>query len=219
MAKYVISPSLLAANFADLKQTLNLLKEQKITHLHLDVMDGHFVPAISFGLPVIQSIKESYDFYLDAHLMVSNPLKQIPQFIKANVDGITIHVEAGKTSDIKEALQQIKAAKIKAGLSLKPSTAVKELLPFKEDINLVLLMSVEPGAGGQSFMPESLERAKEIKALLPDVELQIDGGINKDTLKQVQNSGATNFVAGTALLNGDIKKNLDTFKTILEMGA
>ncbi len=219
MAKYVISPSLLAANFADLKPTLDLLQEQKITHLHLDVMDGHFVPAISFGLPIIKSIKASYDFYLDAHLMVSNPLKQIPQFIKANVNGITIHVEAGKTSDIKEALQQIKAANIKAGLSLKPATDVKELLTFKDDVDLVLLMSVEPGAGGQSFMPESLQRAKEIKNLLPHVELQIDGGINKDALKEAQNSGATNFVAGTALLKGDIKKNINAFKTILGVEA
>lgn len=218
MADFTLSPSLLAANFADLKSTLDLLKQENITALHLDVMDGNFVPAISFGVPVIQGIRAATDMFLDAHLMVENPLKQVPQFIKAGVDGITIHIEAGTESEIINCLKLIKQANIKAGLSLKPATPVSELEKYASQTDLVLLMSVEPGAGGQSFIPESLARAKEIKKLLPHTELQIDGGINLGTLAKAQNAGATNFVAGTAILKGNISKNIQDFRDILQQG-
>ncbi len=212
---YTISPSLLAANFADLKEQLTALKQAGIKHLHIDVMDGHFVPAISFGTPFVKNLKTQYDFFLDVHLMVSEPLKQIPQFIDAGADGLTLHVEAGSQEEILKALNLIKHSDLKAGISLKPATDIEALIPFKEQIDLILLMSVEPGAGGQKFMPDALTRAQKIRQLFPEVELQIDGGINNDTLKEAALSGATNFVAGTALLKGDIQKNIQRFKQIL----
>lgn len=199
----IIAPSLLAADFTDLKSSLNQIK--KAPWLHLDVMDGHFVPNLSFGPSIIQTIRPLSDQFFDTHLMVSNPERLIDSYIEAGSDQITFHVEASQ--DVMGLIQKIKANNIKVGLSIKPNTSVEVLMPYLQHLDLVLVMSVEPGFGGQSFMPSALDKIKRLKALKTSDSymylISVDGGIDLNTAPLVIENGADVLVSGSAIFKAD----------------
>lgn len=199
----IIAPSLLAADFTDLSSSLNQIK--KAPWLHLDVMDGHFVPNLSFGPSVIKAIRPLSNQFFDTHLMVSNPERLIDSYIEAGSDQITFHVEASE--DVMALIQKIKANNIKVGLSIKPSTSVEVLMPYLQHLDLVLVMSVEPGFGGQSFMPSALDKIKRLKALKTAHSytylISVDGGIDLNTAPLVIEKGADVLVSGSAIFKVD----------------
>ena len=218
MEKY-LAPSLLSANFYNLKDDLNFLKEEKIKYLHLDVMDGIFVPNISFGIPVIESLKNSVkkDFTFDTHLMVERPERYIINFKNAGADILTIHKEA--TLDFTETLSIIKSEGMKAGISINPETDVKEIDECLGIADLVLVMSVHPGFGGQKFIESTLDKVRYLKEKRDkknyNYVIEIDGGINLDNVKSVIDEGVDIVVAGSAVFKVDIRKNIKDFNNIL----
>lgn len=198
----IISPSLLSANFADLKKDIQEIEQTPAKWLHYDVMDGHFVPNISFGYSILKDVSKITALFLDVHLMISDPLAYIDQFVDAGADLITFHYECYEDKNkVLQTIQTIKAKGIKVGLSIKPATQVNEILPYLEDLDLVLVMSVEPGFGGQSFMPNSLDKIKalkqEIQARNSTCLVEVDGGINAQTAKLVKEAGVDVAVAGS----------------------
>lgn len=196
----ILSPSILAADFTELGKEVSMAAEAGVELLHIDVMDGHFVPNISIGIPVVKSLREKSDLIFDVHLMITNPMDYIEDFAKAGADHITFHVESH--SPVKETIDAIKELGLTVGLTLKPGTSAEELKPFIKDIDMVLVMTVEPGFGGQKFMIEMLEKITQIRSWANDVNpglhIEVDGGINKDTSKLTVEAGANVLVAGTA---------------------
>lgn len=196
-----ISPSLLACDFANLEREVAAVAKAGAEYIHIDVMDGHFVPNISMGIPVVESIKKVSPMPLDVHLMITNPLKYAREFISAGADILTFHVECD--DDTAEVISEIKALGACAGLSIKPKTGADKLIPFLHDIDLALIMTVEPGFGGQSFMPETLVKVKEIseaaKAAACHILIEVDGGITNETAPLAIASGANMLVAGSAI--------------------
>lgn len=190
-----VSPSLLAADFAHLSRELDGVKQSGADMIHLDVMDGVFVPNLSFGLPVIESIRRVSDLVFDAHLMIEDPYAYIDPFCDAGCDFITFHLES--KSDVQKTIDKIHARGKKCGLSIKPTTPADALVPYLSSIDMVLVMSVEPGFGGQRFMPESLEKIRRIRELAPRMLVSIDGGINAETAQLVKHAGANCLVAGS----------------------
>ena len=192
-----IAPSLLAADFADLKKELKEISSAD--YLHLDIMDGHFVPNISFGPGLVKSIRGSSDLVFDVHLMITNPLKYIEAFAKAGADIITVHVECD--DDVSKAINLIKSFNIKCGIVLSPDTPVSEALPYLDDVDMVLIMSVYPGFGGQKFMPDMLQKVKELKSIKGNrkYEIEIDGGIGPENSKLAIDAGVDVLVAGTSV--------------------
>lgn len=213
MRELILAPSILAADFTILGQQIQDTQKGGAKYLHFDAMDGAFVPSISFGAPVLQSIKGCSDLYVDAHLMIEEPIRYVETFVKAGADLITIHIEACK--DVKATIEAIKECGAKVGLSIKPKTAVADIIPYLEMLDMVLVMSVEPGFGGQSFMPESVDRIKEVKALIDernlDIDIQVDGGISADNVALVRDAGANIFVAGSAVFKGNIVEQTKAF--------
>lgn len=199
--KILISPSILACDFGDVTKECKRAEKAGADMLHVDVMDGHFVPNISIGPQMTETVNKAVDIPLDVHLMISEPLKYIDAFVKAGSDIITIHVESD--SKIPETLQKIKAAGKKTGLSLNPDTPFADVKPYLDDVDMLLFMSVYPGFGGQKFMPEVLDKVKEAKSYLAengyDIDIEIDGGINLETAKEAVSAGANILVAGTAV--------------------
>lgn len=195
----LIAPSLLSCDFADIKNEIKTVSSADM--LHLDVMDGHFVPNISIGIPVISSIRKTTDMTLDCHLMISNPEKYVPQFAKAGADIISVHVEA--TDDCGEIIKLIKEHGVKPALAVKPNTPIDVVYPYLEDLYMVLVMTVEPGFGGQKMIPECLDKVKTLKAEILkrglDVIIQADGGINDETLGITVESGVDVSVLGSAV--------------------
>lgn len=195
----LIAPSLLSCDFADIKNEIKTVSSADM--LHLDVMDGHFVPNISIGIPVISSIRKTTDMTLDCHLMISNPEKYVPQFAKAGADIISVHVEA--TDDCGEIIKLIKELGVKPALAVKPNTPIDVVYPYLEDLYMVLVMTVEPGFGGQKMIPECLDKVKTLKAEILkrglDVIIQADGGINDETLGITVESGVDVAVLGSAV--------------------
>jgi ribulose-phosphate 3-epimerase len=200
-----IFPSILATDFFDLEAKLNAFAANGIDFLHLDVMDGHFVDQISFGPSLARAIRGKFRFGLDAHLMVSNPEKAVPHFIRAGVDWISFHAEAA--ADAAGLLRLIRDSGRHAGLALNPDTPLERLRPLLAAVDYVLLMSVFPGYGGQSFIPATLERVALLKQEMGGqgrrCRLQVDGGINPDNIGPLHDAGADLFVVGTALFNAD----------------
>ncbi|MDO9694319.1 MAG: ribulose-phosphate 3-epimerase [Candidatus Latescibacteria bacterium] len=197
----LIAASLLSADFAELKNEIRSVEQGGADWLHLDVMDGHFVPNITFGPFIAGAIRKITDLPLDAHLMITDPLKYAPEFAKAGADYITIHAEV--MEDLKYAVDQIKKLKVKAGLSVNPETPLDKVLPVIGEIDLFLVMSVHPGFGGQKFMPEVLDKVKKLKKLKAEGRtkalISIDGGINPETSRQAREAGAEVLVAGAAI--------------------
>ncbi|MCM1285490.1 MAG: ribulose-phosphate 3-epimerase [Acetobacter sp.] len=194
-----ISPSVLAADFANLESELK--KCEKADMIHLDVMDGCFVPNISIGIPVIKSLRKVCQKYFDVHLMISHPLKYINDFVNAGADIITFHAEC--EDDIEETIDKILSLNCRAGLAVKPNTPADVVMPYLDKLSMILVMTVEPGFGGQSFMESTMPKITEIRRVSPDIDIQVDGGINPQTIKTASKAGANVFVAGSAVFNSE----------------
>jgi len=192
-----IAPSILSADFSRLGQHINMVAPN-VNMLHLDIMDGHFVPNLTIGPPVIRKIRAICDLYFDTHLMITDPDKYAPIFVDAGSDGITFHLEA--VSDAHTTIQRLRDMNVAVGISIKPSTPVELLLPVIAEVDMVLLMTVEPGFGGQDFIPESVSRCAAIRKMLrKDQRLEVDGGINPSTTPIITGAGADTLVAGHAI--------------------
>ena len=218
MKKIQISPSILSADFSQLGNEIKRLEEGGADMIHVDVMDGHFVPNLTIGPPVIKALKKNSSLLFDVHLMISPVHKYIESYSDAGADIITIHPEA--TEDLSESISKIKELKKKVGVSLNPETKVEVILDYLDKIDLVLIMSVNPGFGGQKFMPEVLSKIKQLKEVQSqkglDFDIEIDGGINFDNSKIAIQAGANILVSGTTIFksnNGDIKKNIELLKS------
>ena len=205
-----IAPSLLAADFFDLSSQMKLLKEGNIEVLHLDVMDGMFVPSISFGMPVISSLRKSVDFFFDVHMMVENPERYIEDFYNSGADGITIHFEACKHID--RTISQIKSLGLRSGISINPATPVSLLENIVSEVDMVLIMSVNPGFGGLDKI-RVLSKMREKKN--PKLLIQVDGGVGVDNIKALSDAGVDEFVAGSSVFKGDILKNIKALNDAL----
>lgn len=215
----ILSPSILAADYAILGEQIRMVRDNGAKYLHIDVMDGHFVPSISIGFPVISSLKKSFtDILFDVHLMIDEPIRYVERFAKNGADLITVHVEA--CSDVKQTLAAIRAQGVKAGISVKPDTPVEEIYPYLPMLDMVLVMTVEPGFGGQKLIPHTLEKVHTLYTYLRShsmaVDIEVDGGITVSTIKEAKKAGANVFVAGTAVFRGDIKNNMEALFTSLK---
>ncbi|MDE5737545.1 MAG: ribulose-phosphate 3-epimerase [Oscillospiraceae bacterium] len=196
-----IAVSMLSADMLHLHDELEKLKQAGADILHFDVMDGMFVPNISFGLPVLQAVSKQTDLFIDVHLMIQNPVDYIQDFAKAGADLITFHLES--SSNPFEVIQLIKNTGCQVGISVKPATPAKALLPFLDDIDVILVMTVEPGFGGQSYLHEMTTKIAEIKSMLQDrnIKIEVDGGIDATTAPEALQAGATILVSGSYLFN------------------
>ena len=201
----VLAPSLLAANFANLAHDLNQLTDAGITALHLDIMDGQFVPNLSFGLPVVESIRAISPLFFDVHLMISHPSLYISHFAKAGADLITFHLEVAE--DVNQNIAAIKQTGRQVGLAINPNTALELLLPYVKDLDQVTIMTVEAGFGGQAFLPDMLSKIKRLRAYADAygvaLDIQVDGGVNATNIQAVVEAGANVIVAGSAVFKGD----------------
>ncbi|MDD6271622.1 MAG: ribulose-phosphate 3-epimerase [Ruminococcus sp.] len=211
-----ISPSILSSDYGNLSSELKRMEACGADMLHIDVMDGHFVPNITLGAPIVKCIRKSSTLPFDVHLMISDPYKYIPDFVNAGSDIITFHAEAD--SDIEKTIDLILASGKKAGLSVKPKTPVEAVYPYLDKLSMVLVMTVEPGFGGQLFMEDMMPKVSAVRSEIDrrglDVDIQVDGGINKDTISIAAKAGANVFVSGNAIFSSD-----DAEKTIADFKA
>lgn len=216
---YILAPSLLAADFNRLGEQIKETEQCGAQYLHIDVMDGIFVPSISFGMPLIQSIRPTSRQFFDVHLMIVEPERYIKEFAACGADGITFHLEA--TKDPQRVIGQIHSYGIQAGISIKPGTPLEEVFPYVSQVEMMLIMSVEPGFGGQAYIPESTERIARMKQYITEnrleTKLEVDGGIDAGNVSEVIQAGADIFVAGSAVFrNAAITENIDKFMKIFK---
>ncbi len=208
-----LAPSILSADFANLKRDVDLATNAGVKYIHVDVMDGHFVPNISIGAPVVKSLRKATDAVLDVHLMITDPDNYIDEFIKAGADMLSVHYEAN--GDTLAQLKKIRAAGIKSTCVIKPKTPAEALFPLLPYCDMVLIMTVEPGFGGQGFIMECMDKIravrKEIQEKGYNCELEIDGGAKTDNVASIIEAGANVIVAGSAVFAGDIQKNVRDF--------
>lgn len=213
----ILAPSMLSADLKELGKEIHTIEENGAKYLHFDVMDGIFVPSISFGMPVLKSIRTGTKLVCDVHLMITEPIRYIADFAKAGADIITIHIEA--CEDVDATISKIKECGCKVGISIKPNTAVTVLEPYLEKIDVIMIMSVEPGFGGQKFIPSSVEKIRQTKAMVDEkglgIDIEVDGGIYTHNVEEVIKAGANVIVAGSAVFNGDTKQNTIDMMEIL----
>ena len=208
--KIIVAPSLLAADFSKLREEIQEVESYGAEYLHLDVMDGNFVPNISFGAPVISSIRKHSNLVFDVHLMVENLDRFIKDMVDAGADVITIHTEA--TKHLNRTIQLIKSYGKKVGVALNPSTPLDVIKYDLKDIDMVLIMTVNPGFGGQAFIEEMLQKIRDLRSIDPNIDIQVDGGINNKTSKLVKEAGANILVAGSYLFKGDYKQKIESLR-------
>ena len=215
--KNYLSPSILSADFAHLGEDIQHVEAAGTQYLHYDVMDGMFVPSISFGMPVLESVRKITDLVLDVHLMIEEPERYIDEFVRCGADIITVHYEA--CEDLKKTIEKIRDKGVKAGVSIKPKTPNQVLADVLDQVDMILLMPVEPGFGGQAYIPESTEKIRELRRMADErgltVDIEVDGGIKKNNLKMVLDAGANIIVAGSAVFAGDIEQNVRDFLEIM----
>ena len=216
--KNVLAPSILSADFKVLGEQLKVTEAAGAEYIHFDVMDGIFVPSISFGMPVLSCIKGYTSQILDAHLMITEPIRYVEEFAKAGADIITVHLEA--CEDLHAPLNNNQTTGVKAGISIKPKTPVEAFVPYLDQADMFLVMSVEPGFGGQAFIPESLDRIRELRKMLDEkglkTDIEVDGGIYHANVAEVLDAGANIMVSGSGIFKGDIRKNTEEFMEILK---
>lgn len=212
-----LAPSILSADFCELGKQIEEVQEAGAQYIHIDVMDGIFVPSISFGMPIVASVRPRTKLFLDVHMMVIDPERYVEEFIKCGADNVTIHVEA--CGCVEETLQKIRSQGVKAGIALNPETPVREIVPYLDMVDMVLVMTVHPGFGGQKYIPECTDKIREIRKMIQDrkleVDLEIDGGVNLDNLTMNLDAGANVIVAGSAVFNGNITEKTKTFLDIM----
>lgn len=212
-----IAPSILAADFNRLGEQIKEVSLAGTKILHIDVMDGMFVPAISFGMPLIESIRKESSLFFDVHLMINEPIRYLDKFAKAGADSITVHKEA--CGNLKETLSGIKKLGVFPSVSINPETPVQAVEDVLEMVNMVLVMSVSPGSGGQPFNPSSLDKVKMLKDIKEkrglDYKIEIDGGVNKKNIADIVESGVDILVSGTAVFSGNISENIKSLNEIM----
>lgn len=212
-----LSPSILSADFAHLGEDIKRAESAGTPYLHYDVMDGMFVPSISFGMPVLESVRRITDMVLDVHLMIEDPDRYIDEFVRCGADIITVHQEACK--DVKKTIRMIKEKGVKAGVTIKPNTPNSVLADVLDQVDMILLMTVEPGFGGQAYIPSSTEKIRELRRMLNErgltTDIEVDGGIKKENLQMVLDAGANVIVAGSAIFKGNIEQNVKDFLEIM----
>lgn len=217
MSKVLIAPSILSADFSDLKTEMQKVTDAGADWLHVDVMDGNFVPNLTLGMPIVKAIKPHAKIPLDVHLMIEKPERYIEEFIAAGSDYLTLHTES--TSVLKESLQKIKSLGCKAGITLRPKTSIDEIKPYLQSVDLVLVMTVEPGFGGQSFMHEQVQKIALLKKWrdegLGNYLIEVDGGVAAGTAQVCRDAGADVLVAGSAVFKGE--KTIENYKKNIQL--
>ena len=217
MAHNILVPSILAADCAALGEQIGLVEKEGAECIHIDVMDGVFVPSLSFGIPVVSSVRKITDLKLDVHLMIIHPLKYVKAFAEAGADSITFHLESEDDPDA--VIDAIRAAGCNVGISIKPGTSVEEVYPYLDKVDMVLVMTVEPGFGGQTYIPSSTAKIAQVRYYIDShglqTRIQVDGGITEETARTVIEVGASVIVAGSAIFHGDITDNTRRYVNLL----
>ncbi|MCR4596924.1 MAG: ribulose-phosphate 3-epimerase [Lachnospiraceae bacterium] len=217
MGHNILAPSILAADCADLRTEIQTIEAEGAEYVHIDVMDGVFVPSLSFGIPVVESVRKITKLVLDVHLMIIHPLKYIKQFAEAGADSITFHMESGDDPD--EVIEAIRAAGCRVGISIRPGTPIEDVYKYLDKVDMLLIMTVEPGFGGQKYIEASTARIAQARYHINSCDLkadiEVDGGITEETVRTVIEVGANVIVAGSAIFHGDTAANCRRYVDIL----
>lgn len=215
---YKLSASILAADVSKLGGELQTVRDAGVDYIHIDVMDGVFVPNISFGLPMVAGLRKCVDTFFDVHLMMVEPVKYVERFAEAGADGITVHAEA--CENLEQAVEEILRHKKKAAVSICPDTDIDVVLPVLDKLSMVLIMTVHPGYGGQKIITETFDKVRRLRRIITernlDVDIEVDGGVNLDNVKDIMAAGANVFVAGTKVFKGNIAENVANFKKVFK---